>query len=1315
MTFDPANPLRQTRCLNGWWDFLPVYDAQPLIAPPRAGWHAHAYLVPSWWNKPLQAVRTKGATVYHNLPGKDAPVVGDEHEFLFDAYGYPTAWTNARAAWMRRTVTIDALPAHRRVRLVFDAVAPQCTVFVNGERVAHDTEALLPIELDITAALRVGANELALLVTDFTRDARGRTLAPSGNSMTSALRGIWQDVRLVEHSDVFVSDVTIRTSTRRKTIAVQIAVTNTTDTTRTIRCDADLAHWRKHSPAHTARRAMTLGARLLTIAPGATATLAIARRWPAARWWQPGHPKLYVLRTRLSDGTGVVDTHAERFGFREVWLDGPHLMLNDHPIHLFSDWGHKFTPFHHTAQWIRQWFGMLRDAHLNHTRLHTHPHPPLTLDLADEEGILVTGETGMHGSGGGQAADEPAYWEHVRAHVRRFVRRDKNHPCLILWSVENEMRWNRDTTSRTREELPQVRALFTKLDPTRPAYHEGDSSLWQERTQALISRHYNKECSGLGWWDRTQPLHAGEMALYHYAGPNNTCHLAGDLVWADYRVMDRAAATDAALIIEAGRTLGVCCFGPWNLSCLENLRRDRVQRRLAYADYTAPGVKPLLVQPHASEFAFWTKGKGYTPFVSFAIQARAFRPLAVIDRSLRTQYGSDARCTRELFVVNDTATLARGILRARIMHNQRVVAQTSWPLRIARGAVAARTFAVTLPATLAGTCIYDVRFTAGGGRRDAWQRRIIVAQPHPPLHALARVPIAVFGPGTLRHALDALGLSYHYVASLQADTLDSARIVVLEAHTVTPEADLRAALHAFAHGGGRVIVLEQQHSIFPALPLEDKPVLRVFTRAYRHPVLAGLADTALGAWDDDAYCAPAGTACVARKMYRKNGRQNVTCLLDADESGFGGGGFAFMALCEAPVGDGLVIACQLRVTDTCTTIPAAQQLLVNMLRRAHTYRAPAVRPPVMCDGADAAAAVAALAQARAGANVIINDATDATLTALGRALKLPLRTKDVGDIYQLVRVARDPVLNGISNEDTCGIERFSYCNDEVNLRVASRCLMPVRRLEPLLATATQSCLREFFVGDGKTEPLRAHTVSRFLFAERPARAIGLGRIRVGAGALYLNQFAPPLEARARFHMLSARLAANLGARRHDSVLDAGPCIAPAARSNGTPASVWVLADACDAALRAQLIRCARYAGERIAPSGMLAVASWRELRGDDGGVHATHCGTHRPVWLFYRLESPAPRKNLKLDIDVPNPAALTFLHAAGAGALELFVNGSTRGTQTINGDNTVFSDLELEHGWNQILVAWTPLSADASLKMTWRTITAQSETLFYFL
>jgi hypothetical protein len=270
-------------------------------------------------------------------------------------------------------------------------------------------------------------------------------------------------------------------------------------------------------------------------------------------------------------------------------------------------------------------------------------HDERFLAIADEMGIFITVETSIHGSGAEQGSDAPEYWEAARKQVRGIVKYYSNHPCVVFWSVENEMRWNRDTTPLYKEELPKLRRLFNELDPTRPAYHEGDTSLWDESELDMINRHYGKEVAGCGWWDQKRPLHAGEMSIHHLMGANNTVALGGDGVFENYANIERSASEDALLIIESARIRGVCLLAPWNLSCLSNPRMDSELVRLDYEDWSAPGAKPLIVPPHSSEFAFWKPDeKGYTASVAFDLMQQAFRPVAVIDESRRSQYHAGA-------------------------------------------------------------------------------------------------------------------------------------------------------------------------------------------------------------------------------------------------------------------------------------------------------------------------------------------------------------------------------------------------------------------------------------------------------------------------------------------------------------------------------------------------------------------------------------------------------------------------------------------------------------------------------------------------
>ena len=1335
-------------CLNGWWDFLPLYPED--VATPRdrvpgaaAPWAAGQLLVPSWWTKPEDAVRRPGETFFRdrqNLFKGAAETLAPDLEFLFDAFGYPLAWARTREGWLRRTLDLPARPAGRRWFLRFAGVMPRAVLFVNGWPVAAHHHPTLPFETDVTEFLRAGANEIALCLRDYERDERGRATTPTGNWIPWIHSGAWQDVTLVERGDVRVSDVTIRTSVRQQQLELVFEIANASCEPRQVTLAAAVHPWRKGATATTRLPvALALPELAVTLAPRETVTRTLIVPWADAKLWEPETPHLYLLRMAVREDGRVLDTAQERFGFREVWLDGPDLMLNGHPLHLFSDWGHKTTPYYLTEGWTRQWFRMLRDGNMNHSRLHTHPHPPFILDLADEEGILITGETGLHGSGQAIASDSPALWDTARDHLRRFVRRDKNHPCVILWSVENEMRWNGNQTSLTMEKLPELRRYFNELDPTRTAYHEGDSSLWNEAEQPLLSRHYYKACSGAGWWDRRQPLHAGEMALYHYAGPNNTSHLAGDRAWSEFKAIDVAAAQDAAWIIETGRTLGVICFGPWNLSCLENLRRERELVELKYADFTTPGMKPLRVPAHSSEFSFWRRGKGYTPNHSFAIQAAAFRPFAVIDRSRRGGLVAGAPFRRELFLVNDTSAEIRGgTLRVTLAPVGRQGAAAK-PVAsfvhvvetIPRGQTLAVPVALDVPAGLKpGRYVYACEFrSAAGAVLDQWRRPLAVGPDFAAL-AAARPPlkerVAVFGPGTLAATLATAGLEAVAVPDLKPDTLAGFRCLILEPNTVRSGSTMNQELAVFARRGGRALLLEQQVSPFFGLPVVEKPLQTQFVRAAGHPVLRGLKDADFAFWGDTPFPQLGGDACVTLRPFRKDDALHTRFLLDGDEGGFGDGGLRYTGLVEILEGDGLVLGCQLRLLERLATVPAAARLFYNLLRRLADYRPPAAgqgaAAPVLVDGTAAESANEAarlVAEARAGATVVVRQATPAVLAAFGRELGVDLRSDPRPlPVYQAVRVRDgEPLLAGVSNEDICGMDLFTYSSPQhfANHPVCEVPMAAVSGLDALLATPTVSLLKEFHVYEGRSEPLRAHTQSRFLFEEKPAAAIVLGRVRAGRGQIIFNQFAPPKELKPRYPRLDHRLLANLGMRFPGSPLD-GLCVPCAGCSSpGFPERIHVLNTAVTPELEKNLVDATQYSVEHLGVAfPILAVPGWVKTAAPDGVVGAAGLDLGRDIFLYSPVVSPVSRKELSSNLGVPNPDALTFLDLFGEGEVTVTVNAATRRPLTLAGGRGTIPDLPLEQGGNHVLIRWRPAGSGSTLKLRWRNLNSQPETGFQF-
>ncbi len=1290
--------VRRT-CLNGWWDFQSAVDVTtPETTVPTSGWSASAYLVPSFWTKPREGLRQPGDKYFHGR--SKCCDHRDNDEGLFDAWTYPVAWARSRAGWVRRSLAVAAAVPGRRRWLLLEAIVPRGWLFINGRQVAYHQHPTLPLEVDIEDFLHEGVNEIALRITDHERDARGRTLVPSGNWIPCDSSGVWQDVWLIERGSVRVAEIVISTSTRRNELSVTWEMVNAGEQVASVTLVADVAAWARHVDVELQPTTLMLPVQTLTIPAHGSARVQQTAHWPDAPRWEPGSPQLQMLRTRLITAAGG-ELHVERFGFREVWIDGPRLMLNGYPLHLFSDWGHKMSPFYYTESWIRQWFGMLRDANLNHTRLHTHPHPRLILDLADEEGILVTNETGMHGSGGEQGADDPRYWKAAVDHIQRFVRRDRNRPSVILWSVENEMRWNGDKTRLTVENLPKMRALFSQLDATRPAFHDGDSSLWSEafsgtsEQQIIISRHYGKECSGLGWWDRQQPLSSGEMSLYHYSGPNSTLHLAGEKAYADFSAIDEAAAEDTALIVEAGRTLGVCMFGPWNLSCLQNLR-PHAAVRLWWPDWTAPGVKPLRVHAQSCEFRFWEGGAGYTPAPGFAAQAHAFRSLAVIDRSLRTGYCPGAQLSRMLHVVNDTRAGIDGELVVSLTLAGAVVHELRQALHLARGGMQAFPFAVTLPLSQ-GAAVYAVQVMIDGQVREAWTRSLRIEAP-PTLSLQGKV--AVFGNGSSLLLWAEMGVTVELFTDLKVAIASHPRLLVLERNVVQPHSQQHRSVQHFAAQGGRVLVLEQEVSLFPGVILEGKPVSAAFVRSPGHAALAGLAEVDLRNWGDDSYAQVVADTIVASRCYRKDDGATMLPLLDAGEGGFGHGSLDFTPLFCAHEGRGLIAACQLLVTSKADSHPAAMRLLANLASWLDTWTAPASVTTIIEAGEQEP--IVMLAQARAGATIMVGALDEIGLAVWSSAIGVPLRPLMVLDTYQAVRVSTVPEVAGLCHEDGCGIEKWTYASgDSHDQKIGSCFIAPTPDLEAFWETPSKSMLAEMFPFDQKSEPLRAHARTRFLGDEKPLRAVVQGRVRVGAGQVIFDQFIMPAVVRPRFLRLSKRLRANLGVPG-PSLLAGDATGGPIENSKGYPLQIATLAGVGD---REQFLQDIRFNPERLLSKPVLTRGAWSVLSGE--GTFT--CPALGERWWSLVIESPVARQNFATNLGVPNPEALTFCDLSGGGEVEFMINGVSH--QTVSGSGTV-TDIALEAGYNHVLLRWR--GAGDTIGIRFRNIMRHPEVEFRF-
>jgi len=1347
------DPLRAQNCLNGWWDFLPDLSKSGAMhhapgAVPKDGWLAKAILVPGSWSRGEE--------------GADNEKVRTDSVWsswrMSDSYGYPKEWDATNTAWYRRSFRVHGIDPLKCYVLKFGGVLRESWIFVNGREAGRRIEGIMPSEHDITALIRPGENELAVFCTDYKRDENGRTFVLTGHDQMRSQKGIWQDVFLEERPGCFISDLTLRTSVRRNTLEVEAVVNNESNSERTLTpefrvLENDIQHLR-------------FSAEPVRLGAGEIRTVRVSQKWEGYIPWSPETPQLYHLGVRLIEKGKVADETRERFGFREIWIEGHRILLNGSPIRLYGEWGHKDHFSFFRPEYIRQWYRMLKDLHMNYIRTHTYPHPRIFLDLADEMGIFVSLESGWFFSGS-QALDKPELWRNAEDHVRAIVGRDKNHPSVVLWSVGNEVRWGWNLNALI-QRMPRLYALYDSLDPTRITYQDGSSSLWDEKTQHLISRHYGFECTGEDGWDRSKPLHAGEFGKWHFGQPVDNAAWGDDGVFASFFDCHRAVASEAAEVIEQARANEVSCIFPWNVSCLDNFRPWPEEKRFEWPDPESPGVKPLRSGPHASEFAWWDNdGKGYSPGVSFEIIKRAYRPLAVVAREKRGRAFDDGPVRHTLTLVNDTGGRVAGTLSARLIYGDAAVWERSVPLTVEKGFTHRDTVSIPLVPVLSATearieteffdraqsydrQVRNLRIIPRSVKREPWTLSPMAlyegnpaAGDKPPLDDKLHMNERSYAVDhSIRSILESHGIHPKTVARISDCDPRSTPLLVITKNAVDAGSCQNRELARFVSAGGRAVVLEQNNSILPQVDIQSRPAERCHIRGGGEDLLAGFSAPDFEYWGDDPFGKSNSDSWVTVRPYVKPSTGNTRILLDSGWGDFGGGGLNWSPLFETRTGRGLVIACQLRVTDKAGSHPAALALLRRMLEYASAWKYAPGGALVLSDSADAgfinrldmalspkkaesradvlygteftvrdAKALSTFAAAVAGGSTgLIRGLTAETVPFVARAFGLPLRSVDLGSHYHMVRVKTDPLLEGISNQETYWLDRCQYCPETNVNRFMTDCLLECPGAEVLLASESESCWREFYTQGAMSEWFRMPVITHFLWNGPRPSAAGMIRVKYGKGQLLVCQVPMPDDGYRKAEIFWSQFFRNLGLTSGRSPLEGEATIAGGQRSAGFPGRVRFISDPSTGLLRKILAK--SDPGEaRINNQGLSEGFDWK-WADCPGGIFKPSAGA-KEVVLFFETDPGRPRKAAPAAGGWPDPSQQTLLDLWGAGSVRMTVNGKPYAPVSLDGaaKGTV-ADVDLEAHWDTVVLVWS-VSGD-SLRMLWRDRQGRPEVEFGF-
>ncbi|MDQ3896457.1 MAG: beta-glucuronidase [Actinomycetota bacterium] len=420
--------------------------------------------------------------------------------------------------WYQTVARIPEGWGGERVVLRFDAATHHAVVWVDETQVVEHEGGYTPFEADVTDLVQPG--EEVRITAVVSNVLTWQTIPPGYVEETAGggrrqqvfhdffnYAGLHRTVWLYTTPRSYVADITVVTGLDGSTGTVRYEVETgggEVDVAVAL-CDAD--------GGEVAR------------ATRATGELTVEDVRP----WQPGEGYLYDLIVDLrTRGGAPVDTYSLPVGIRIVRVDGPRFLINDAPFYFRGFGKHEDAGVrgkaHDDALMVHD-FALMEWLGANSFRTSHYPYAEEVLEYADRHGVVVIDETPAVGINSGLAAGVFGAQPHTtfsdatinattqeahRRAIREMIARDKNHPCVVLWSIANEPE---SVTPESRAYFEPLAAEARRLDPTRPIGFANvpgatpDLDVITDLFDVVMLNRYH------GWYESPGDLATAEVAL----------------------------------------------------------------------------------------------------------------------------------------------------------------------------------------------------------------------------------------------------------------------------------------------------------------------------------------------------------------------------------------------------------------------------------------------------------------------------------------------------------------------------------------------------------------------------------------------------------------------------------------------------------------------------------------------------------------------------------------------------------------------------------------------------------------------------------
>lgn len=485
--------------LNGNWLFMPEYqldNKEKAISTTTDDKDWHVMSVPNFWN-PIRIW----------LHGETMPSpTGAQPKGVSDTYyqqeterceGYTFDYRKTNAAWYRQWVELPANIEGKNMTLTFDAVSKVAEIYINGELAGSHIGMYGEIQVDGSKLLKPGRNLVAVKVTcradgsssesgsaaiDFfyssvrESEQEGGKVSVKSNILKDIAHGfygddpagIWQPVRLTITSPVKVEDVFIKPTLEGATF--DLTAKNHGSKKSQFDLYTDVIDKETGSLLYSG---LSLPKLILNAGEEKVFTYSVNNLKP--RLWTPHHPNLYDFRFRLVAAKGAeLDCMTETSGFRTFEVKEGLFFLNGNRYWLRGGNHIPFALAPNDLNLANTFMQLMKAGNMDVTRTHTTPWNKLWMGAADKNGIGVSFEGTwpwlmIHST----PLPDAKLIEMWKEEFLRLLKKYRNHPSLLFWTVNNEMKFydNDNDLERAKEKyrvISDVVKEMRRIDPTRP-------------------------------------------------------------------------------------------------------------------------------------------------------------------------------------------------------------------------------------------------------------------------------------------------------------------------------------------------------------------------------------------------------------------------------------------------------------------------------------------------------------------------------------------------------------------------------------------------------------------------------------------------------------------------------------------------------------------------------------------------------------------------------------------------------------------------------------------------------------------------------